>query len=463
MKGIWKRCACVDPETGKQYGARCPRLTERRHGTYMFSIRLDTTEKTGRLLKRMGYPTQAEAAAARDSVRDLVKLARDDDPLRKKIGDLIFEKSKRGGQLPSAEEIRRRLGVSGDPERRGETFGEAWATYIATKKRARRASTIEALDNRGRCWLLPVLEDVALDRITAEHCLMVFERVDMFNEEIRAALEGGQPPNLPGDVRKWPKVITLATQHRIYEALRGFLNYCWKKRHVIPFNPAYAVELEPESREEPLTWEPAQVAHFLDFHSEDRLICMWRFVLLRGFRRGELAGLADADVDLDEGIVAVNVALIQVGKRLVWGRPKSRAGGRVVDLDDGSITAARARRAQRKRERLAAGEVWQESEQFFTREDGSPLAPDWISRRFKAMAKEAGLPVIKLHAARHTAASLMLEAGLDVRIVQDVLGHSTSVLTRDTYQHVRRQVHRAAAQKVVELLPTQKTGERTGS
>ncbi len=61
--------------------------------------------------------------------------------------------------------------------------------------------------------------------------------------------------------------------------------------------------------------------------------------------------------------------------------------------------------------------------------------------------------MIKLHSARHTAASLMLEAGLDVKIVQDVLGHSTSVITRDTYQHVRMQVHQDAAEKVVALLP----------
>ncbi len=61
--------------------------------------------------------------------------------------------------------------------------------------------------------------------------------------------------------------------------------------------------------------------------------------------------------------------------------------------------------------------------------------------------------MIKLHAARHTAASLMLEAGLDIKIVQDVLGHSTSVITRDTYQHIRRKVHRDAAEKTVALLP----------
>lgn len=166
------------------------------------SIRLNTSEKDGRLLKRMGYATQTAASDAREDVRDLVKLARDDDRLCRKIGDLIFEKTKRGGQLPSADEVRRRLGVGRDPERAGETFGEAWATYIAAKKRARRPSTMEALENRGRCRLLPVLEDIALDRITAEHCLMVFERIDILLPERNAANGRGHDRAFP--VRSHP-------------------------------------------------------------------------------------------------------------------------------------------------------------------------------------------------------------------------------------------------------------------
>jgi integrase len=100
---------------------------------------------------------------------------------------------------------------------------------------------------------------------------------------------------------------------------------------------------------------------------------------------------------------------------------------------------------------------------MFTREDGSPLAPDWISKRFKELAAGAGLPVIKFHAARHTAASLMFDADLDVKIVQEVLGHSTSAITRDTYTHVRRQKHQEAAERTVALLPMPPAVRETGS
>jgi integrase len=233
--------------------------------------------------------------------------------------------------------------------------------------------------------------------------------------------------------------------------LRVFLNHQWKRAHKIPFNPVYAVE--PETRDAPLVWDPAQVAHFLDFTADDRLALLWEFVLLRGFRRGEICALADDDVDAARAAVTVNAALIQVRGRLVWGRPKSKAGERVVGLDQDTVRGVQAHRTLRKRERLAAGEAWEDSGRFFTDELGQALHPEYVSHRFRELAAEAGLPVIKFHAARHTAATLALEAGVDIKIVSEQLGHSTTRITQDTYQHVRLQVHQDSADKVRQLLP----------
>jgi integrase len=146
-----------------------------------------------------------------------------------------------------------------------------------------------------------------------------------------------------------------------------------------------------------------------------------------------------------------------------YGAPKSRAGERVVALDADSVTAGKAHRALRRRERLAAGTSWQASGQAFTCEDGSPLHPDHVSRRFRQLAQAAGLPVIRFHAARHTAASLALEADIDLKIVSDQLGHSTTRITQDLYQHVRHKLRVDAAEKVVALLPTHPAAQETGS
>jgi integrase len=450
----FKRCGCTDPVTGKQLGAKCPDLDKRHHGTWCYRVRLDTTSGR-RQLFRSGFARESDARAVLGQITDLVKLAGDDAKACRKIGDMIADKTTRGGQLPSVEDVRRRLGLHRELDA-SETFGEAWEAWLAGRRKA-RLSYANTLAQHGRNWLLPVLADIALDRLTGEHCAMVFERIDMFNEEIEAAREAGRAPVLPGDVRLKTRYTDVATQHRIYGVLRVFLNHQWKRAHKIPFNPVYAVELAPETRAAPLVWDPEQVARFLNYTADDRLACLWRLVLLRGFRRGEICALADDEVDTDRATVGVNAALVQVGGKLIWGRPKSKAGERVVALDKGSVASVKAQRLQRKRERLAAGEAWTDSGRMFTDELGRALHPEYVSRRFRELAQAAELPVIKFHAARHTAATLALEAGIDVKIVSEQLGHSTTRITQDLYQHVRLQVHMDSAEKVVDLLPGQRS------
>jgi integrase len=453
MKGsTFKRCTC--PE-----GRKCARLKDRRHGTWGLDRRIETT--TGiRTFRRSGFETQKSAQGVLDQVNDLLKLARDDENARRKIGDMIFAKSLRRGELPDVDDVRRRLGLRRGNLGSSETFGVAWAAWTAGKK-ALRPSSAKHLREIGDHWLIPVLADIAVDRITGEHCAMVFERVEMFNEEIEAARVAKRAPVLPGDTRQRAKLVGVATQHRIYAALRGFFNYHLKKTHTITFNPIYAVELEQETRAKPLVWTPEQVAHFLDYHADDRLIFLWRLALLRGFRRGELAGMPDDAFDPATATILVNVALLHVGSKLVWGKPKSKAGERIVGLDAGSVKEGNAHRARRRRERLAAGAAWENSGRMFTYETGEALNPDWISRRFKEMSAEAGLPVIKFHGTRHIAATLALGAGIGTKIVSETLGHSTTRITEDLYQQVSVQMQIGAAETVVALLPERK--RKTGS
>ena len=64
-------------------------------------------------------------------------------------------------------------------------------------------------------------------------------------------------------MRSRPQLVGVASQHRVYAALREFLNHAWKQRHVIPFNPVYAVELEPEETPEAQRWSAAEARRFL--------------------------------------------------------------------------------------------------------------------------------------------------------------------------------------------------------
>ncbi len=337
MSGKWstpRRCNCKDPVTGKELGRNCPKFqgqtkpTKKHPFTFGYSTRIPvSTDKAGvRELRRFGFTTKTEADAAAEKVWDLIKLAGDDVRTQQKIGDMIFEKSARGGELPAVDDVRRRLGLRRDP---GEVarFGEAWDAWLAGKRKA-RPSYIKWLREVGRNWLLPfVLADIPLERVNGEGCALVFSRIDDFNEEIDLAAEAGRAPNVPEDVRKAGKHVGVSTQHGIYRALRAFLNFQWKKAHAIPFNPVYMVELEPEVHAVPLTWSPEQVGLFLAFHEGDRLIFLWRLALLRGFRRGELCGMADADFDAGEGAVTVNAALLEIGGQAGLGQAEVEGRG----------------------------------------------------------------------------------------------------------------------------------------
>ena len=89
---------------------------------------------------------------------------------------------------------------------------------------------------------------------------------------------------------------------------------------------------------------------------------------------------------------------------------------------------------------------------MFTNLNGDPMAPDRLSRMFKALTVEAGLPPVRLHDLRHGAATLALAAGVDLRTVPEMLGHSSIVLTADPYTSVLPDVAHAAAEKVATLI-----------
>ena len=135
------------------------------------------------------------------------------------------------------------------------------------------------------------------------------------------------------------------------------------------------------------------------------------------------------------------------------GRPEVRAGQRTIALSADTVALLRAWRTRQRRERMAWGEGWTDSGLVFTREDGSPIRPAYLSERFRLLVRQAGLPPVRLHDLRHGSATLSLAAGVDIKIVQEMLGHSTSAFTRDVYTSVVPEIAAAAAEAVAAIVP----------
>ncbi|HEX2323210.1 MAG TPA: site-specific integrase [Streptosporangiaceae bacterium] len=302
-------------------------------------------------------------------------------------------------------------------------------------------------------YLAPLLGEVPLARLRAEHVSGVFETIRQWNSEIERQRAAGKALIvLYGDARKVPQVVGDSTMHRIFATLRAALNSAVKQR-LIMFNPCAAVELPPERHPDARVWGPAEVGAFLDATAQDRLHLLWRLVLLLGLRRGEACGLRWEDLDLDSGHARISQTLMQLGGKVLTGTPKSRTAARTVSLDEETVRLLTEQQKAQRRERFAAGSAYSDAGLVFADEVGRPYPPDRVSGWFKQASRDAGVPAIKLHEGRHSAATLALEAGLDIKIVSARLGHSQTSITHDLYQHVRRAVADDAAERVAALVP----------
>ncbi|MGV9387340.1 tyrosine-type recombinase/integrase [Nonomuraea sp. NPDC003707] len=136
------------------------------------------------------------------------------------------------------------------------------------------------------------------------------------------------------------------------------------------------------------------------------------------------------------------------------GKPKTEASDRTVVVDAETMAILKEHKKRQAKERLAAGETGVDSGFVFTDSFGRPLHPHHLTDAFYWLAYQAGLSPVRLHDLRHGAATMMLAAGVELKIVQETLGHVSSTFTRDTYTSVYPEVAAAAAESVAALIAT---------
>jgi integrase len=190
-----------------------------------------------------------------------------------------------------------------------------------------------------------------------------------------------------------------------------------------------------------MVWTAAQCGQFLDAIESDRLYALFHLAAYWGLRRGELERLEWADVDL-------------ATRRLhVRGDVKSADSDRIIMIDSGTTRVLEAWQERQLFERLEWDSGWQDSGQVFAREDGSPLRRGWVAEHFKALVRKAGVPPIRFHDLRHGAATMLTAAGQPMKVVSEVLGHSTVAFTADVYVTVAEELAEAAASAIEAFVP----------
>lgn len=183
-------------------------------------------------------------------------------------------------------------------------------------------------------------------------------------------------------------------------------------------------------------WNAEELHRFLDLCCDHRLHTAWFVASHTGMRRGEVLGLRWADVDLDHRRLSVSQAVILIGYELVLSDIKTDTGRRTIDLDERPVGVLRAWRKRQLEERLLIGSAYQDNDLVFARADGTPTNPDLFSQSFDRLLARSTLPRIRLHDLRHTHATILLKAGVPVKVVSERLGHANPAFTMTVYQHV---------------------------
>ena len=308
------------------------------------------------------------------------------------------------------------------------TLAAFMAQWLEAVRPPLRASTWRRYEQYARLHALPALGRLRLDEVGAAQLYRLYA------ERISAGCS-------PTSVRHLHRFLHLVFAHAVR----------WGE---IVHNPVDRVDPPRTARHvfRTLTAEQAQ-AMLAALHG-DRLRALYVLALTTGMRQGELFALRWADVDLPRRRLAVRGTLYR-GRGGGWtiGDPKTVRSHRQVALAPFAVRALEAHRLLLAEERALAGDRWEDNDLVFPNRVGRPLSSqNFLRRHFRPLLQRLGLPPMRFHDLRHTAATLLLAAGVHPKVVSELLGHTSVGVTIDLYSHVTPVMHESAVQLLGELL-----------
>jgi integrase len=423
---VYKRCGCVSKDTGSQL-ARCPRLAEPGHGSWYYAVQVSTVGGRKARCRRGGFPTKAAAVAARRAVLD--------GPADQAAADAWTVARWLRYWLKLAEPNLRPSTICGYRDHIDRYLVPVIGRSTLAELNARRLQACFDMLARQRTGKGTALSPATVDRVRAT-------LRSALNAAIREGLITASPlaqVRLAGPVRPHP---VFWTDERVA---------AWRRDGT---RPPVAV------------WTLPQLITFLDGVKQDRLAALWWLIALRGLRRGEAAALDRDDLNSRAKELTIARQLVALPGQLYCGPPKSRASNRTIALDEActrrladlalcqNTEVNRRCRAgtQRRDARNRTGPGWHPRWAMFTYADGRPIRPEYITHRFRQLTRQLGLPPVRLHDLRHGAATLALASHADLKVIQQMLGHSSIVTTADTYTSVLPETAHNAAQATADMI-----------
>lgn len=197
--------------------------------------------------------------------------------------------------------------------------------------------------------------------------------------------------------------------------------------------------------------KPEDISKYLDLFRDSWLFPAVALSLICGLRRSEALALQWQDIDFKDGIIRILHSVERIDGEFKLKTPKS-GKSRNVSVPQSLIDVLKTHKKKQKEMRLLLGEEYKVSDFVVTEDDGTRPDPHYASRFFMRRMNRSNLPRVRFHDLRHTAASLMIMEGIDLKTISEVLGHSSITITADTYVHVLDEAKKKAADSLNKYL-----------
>jgi integrase len=172
----------------------------------------------------------------------------------------------------------------------------------------------------------------------------------------------------------------------------------------------------------------------------------WRLACFYGLRQGEALGLRWSNIDFETKTIKICEQIQNVDGERIHVPLKSKSSNRALELDNSTIEALKNHRKLQATQRLAMGPKWVDMDLVFPSVCGKPLHPKVDYKDWQTVLMQCGITKHRLHDARHTAATILYDNGMEIELIRRFLGNSSVELTSGTYvHHSTRQVEKAAA------------------
>jgi len=309
------------------------------------------------------------------------------------------------------------------------TLNDFLADWLVSIKASVKPHTWYQYDMTVRKHIVPYIGKITLNDLRPEHIQKLYDK----------KLKDGSGAR------------TVQFTHLI---LHKSLNHALKLG-TIPRNPTETTYRPKIVSKEMKFYDEGQVAQLLLAVRGSRDDSLYQLVVSTGMRQSEVLGLKWSDLDWRNKTITIRRQLVRLSKTEdeFFSSVKTNAGKRTITLGDQTLQKLREHMALQDDERKhPRREKWVEYDLIFPSITGTPMNQSNLYHSFKRLIQEAGLPEIRFHDLRHSAASIMLNHGVAPMVVAKRLGHSKVSVTLDTYGHLIPELHDDVAQFLDDLI-----------